>query len=184
MLKFSCPQVIKIIVLLFISVLPIACTNFDSRTYVPRMLPLKDGMVPDFTGRKNIRIFNGYKNSNLILITREYYGAQYYADMKLWTDSAVDTLKRELENRNIQTNDTASKYIKLRITHAYARLLSGYNNCRLFLEVETSKGHKKTFEIFNRYSGNYWRAIDGAVAMSVATMLNDHEILRFIKYSQ
>ncbi|MBW1849278.1 MAG: hypothetical protein JRJ27_19605 [Deltaproteobacteria bacterium] len=177
MSKISYAGVSKIILLLFIFSLPSACSHY----YVPKQHPVKAGMVPDFTGQKSIHIINAHETSNIKL----FYVAgfhKYLGDMQLWTDTAVGVLRSELEIRNIPVKDTASKTITLKIAHANAYQGFASIRCIVTLEVETSEGHRKTFEGNNTSPWTLWRACDGAVTLAVTAMLNDDEILRFLKY--
>lgn len=175
--KFSYAGVGKIIILLFLFTLPAACTHY----YVPNQYPVKPGMVPDFTGQKSIRIINAQETSNVQLFYLAGFH-KYLGDMRLWTDTAVGLLQSELGKRNIQVTNTAAKTIKLKITHANVYQGFASFRCILALEVETSTGYKKTFEGNNTSPWTAYRACDGAVTLAVTAMLNDNEILRFIKY--
>ncbi len=177
MSRISCASVAKILLLLLIFSLPAACTHY----YVPQQYPLKAGTVPDFTGKKAINIINAQQTSNVKLYYAQGFH-KYMGDMQLWTDTAVGLLRSELENRNIQVADAASKFIKLKIIHASAYQGFATIRCIINLEVETSTGYKKTFEGNNTSPWTLFRACDGAVTLAITAMLNDDEILRFIKY--
>jgi len=175
--KISFTGISKIMLVLFICTFPAACSHY----YVPNQYPVKADMVPDFTGKKSIHIINAQKTSNVKLIAAQGFH-KYFGDMQLWTDTAVSLLQSELENRNIPVTDTATKTIQLRITDANAYWGFATIRCILTLEVETSAGHKKSFEGNNTSPWTLWRACDGAVTLAITAMLNDNEILRFIKY--
>ncbi|MBW1849057.1 MAG: hypothetical protein JRJ27_18425 [Deltaproteobacteria bacterium] len=177
MSRFSYTGVSKIILLLFVFTLPAACSHY----YVPKQYPVKAGMAPDFTGNKSIHIINAQETPNMKLIATQGFH-KYLGDMQLWTNTAVGLLRDELESRNIQVTDTATKTIKLKITQANAYFGFATIRCILALEVETSEGHRKTFEGNNTSPWTLWRACDGAVTLAITAMLNDDEILRFIKY--
>jgi hypothetical protein len=94
--KISFAGISKIILLLFVSALPAACSHY----YVPQQYPVKAGMVPDFTGQKSIHIINSQETSNVKLFYVQGFH-KYLGDMRLWTDTAVGVLRNELESRNI-----------------------------------------------------------------------------------
>jgi hypothetical protein len=177
MLKISFAAVSRVIILLIVFALPVGCSHY----YVPKQFPVKAGTVPDFTGNKSIHIVNAQETSKIRLIGSQGMH-KWLGDMQLWTDTAVGVLKSELENRKIQVSDTAAKTIKLKVTHANVYWGFATIRCILEMEAETSKGYRKTFEGNNTSAWTLYRACDGAVTMAITAMLNDDEILRFIKY--
>ncbi len=177
MSKKSYTGVIKVILLISIIALSFGCSHY----YVPSQYPVKAGTVPDYAGQKSIHIINAHKTSNVKLLAAQGIH-KYLGDMQLWTDTAVGVLQSELESKNIQVTDTANKFISLKITHANAYWGFATIRCIVTLEVETSAGHKKTFEGNNTSPWTLYRACDGAVTRAIIAMLNNDEILRFIKY--
>ena len=177
MKTFSYTGAGKKIFLVFILILLSSCTHH----YVPNQFPVKPGMAPDFSSNKNIRVVNAHDTADVKL----FYAAgfhKYMGDMRLWTDTAVNVLRNELEIRNVPVSDGAAKTIKLKITHASAYQGFATIRCIVTLEVEMSDGRRKTFEGNNTSPWTLYRACDGAVTLAVTAMLNDNEILRFIKY--
>ena len=177
MRKTLSAELIKIIILIFILSVFSSCTHH----YVPNQHPVKPGMAPDFSSNKSIRILNAYDASDVKL----FYAAgfhKYMGDMQLWTDTAVNVLRNELEIRNLPVSDSAAKFIKLKITHASAYQGFATIRCIVNMEVETSDGQKRTFEGNNTSPWTIYRACDGAVTLAITAMLNDNEVLRFLKY--
>ncbi len=169
----SCILIIILALLIFSS----GCTHY----YVPKQFPATAGMVPDFTSNNAIAVINAYETGNMTLIGSQ--GAhKWMGDMQLWTDTAIGVLENELQIRQINVTGEASKELKLKITHANTYTGFASIRCVLTLRVETGEGYSKEFEGNNSSPWTLYRACDGAVTRAVEAMLNDEEILKYIKY--
>jgi hypothetical protein len=138
-------------------------------------------MVPDFTSDNAIAVINAHKTGKMALIGSQGVH-KWMGDMQLWTDTAVGVLENELQIRKINVTGEASKTLKLAITHANTYPGFASIRCVLSLRVETGEGYSKEFEGNNSSPWTLYRACDGAVTRAVEAMLNDEEILRYIKY--
>ncbi len=167
----------KNLCLIFFLIVPYGCSHY----YVPKQHPVNPGEAPDFTGMASINIVNAQETPKMNLLATQGFH-KYLGDLQLWSDTAVGLLRSELEKRKIQVTDTAKKTIKLNITHATAHWGFASIRCILTLEVETSDGLRKTFEGNNASPWTLWRACDGAVTRAITALLNDEEMLKFIKY--
>ncbi len=149
------------------------CTSY----YVPKQYPATAGMVPDFTSDNAIAVINAHETGKMTNL-----GYKFMGDMQLWTDTAIGVLENELQIRKINVTGEASKTLKLAITHANIYVGFSTYRCVLTLRVETGEGYSKEFEGNNSSPWLLERACDGAVTRAVEAMLNDEEILKYIKY--
>jgi hypothetical protein len=84
--------------------------------------------------------------------------------------------------RKITVTGDAEKELKLSVTHANGYQGFAALRCIITLRVETGEGYTKEFEGNNTSPWTLYRACDGAVTKAIEAMLNDEEILKYIKY--
>jgi len=175
-LRFNTFRFFMIFIFLLFS---FGCTHY----YVPKQHPVAPGLVPDFTGNNAIAVINAHETGKMTLIGSQM-AHKWMGDMRLWTDTAVGVLQNELQIRRIKVTGDASKELKLAVTHANVYWGFASIRCIITLEVDTGEGYHKTFEGNNSSPWTLYRACDGAVTRAVEAMLNDEEILRYLKYSK
>ena len=170
---------VKILIIFTLLFFPFGCTHY----YVPKQHPVAPGLVPDFSSNEPVAVSNGHKTGKMSLIGTQ--GAhKWMGDVQLWTDTAVGVLKNELQIRSISVTGDASKELTLTVTHANIYWGFASIRCIVTLEVETGEGYHKTFEGNNTSPWTLYRACDGSVTRAVEAMLNDEEILKYLKYSK
>lgn len=167
----------KLFILFILFVFSFGCTHY----YVPNQHPVTPGMVPDFSGHDSVAVINTYESGKMTLIGTQ--GAhKWMGDMRLWTDTAVGVLENELQLRGIKVTGEGAKELKLAITHANVYWGFATIRCILSLKVETGEGYTNIFEGNNSSPWTLYRACDGAVTRAVEAMLNDENILKYLKY--
>lgn len=173
-LKHRTYKLCMILILLFFT---FGCTHY----YVPREYPVRPGMVPDFSSNNSVKVINAYSSGKIV-----FMGAggihKWMGDLRLWTDTSIKVLKNELQLKKISVTGESSKELRVAVTHA--NIYFGFSSirCILSLKVDTGDGYSKEFEGNNTSPWTLYRACDGAVTKAVELMLNDEEILNYIKY--
>jgi hypothetical protein len=138
-------------------------------------------MVSDFSCHDSVAVTNAHESGKMILIGSQ--GAhKWMGDMQLWTDTAVGVLENELQLRGIKVTGESTKELKLTVTHANVYWGFAAIRCILSLKVEAGEGYTNTFEGNNSSPWTLYRACDGAVTRAVEAMLNDENILKYLKY--
>ena len=153
--------------------------------YRPYSLPMKPGMVPDFTASKVVVAIVNAQTSDELIKLRSYWGSSVVANLKEWTGIAVDLLRTELSKRGISVAEDAKKELKLTITQAKS-FRKTYTYTTLTLKVELGNGYIAKFQGEN-YSQSpllhdaMGRSSGGAITRAVAAMLNDRKIISYLK---
>ena len=167
----------KLFIVLTLIICSFGCTHY----YVPKQYPATQGMVPDFTSNHAVAVINAQTSGKVELIGSQGFH-KWMGDLQLWTDTAIGVLENELQMRKITVTGDATKELKLSVRHASVHFGFASIRCVLDLEVETGEGYRKEFEGNNSSPWTLYRACDGAVTRAVEAMLNDEDILKYIKY--
>ena len=109
-------------------------------------------MVREFNVSGNVSIVNAHTPAKEIQISSSASGLKVIADLHQWTDTAVDLLKTELENRGMVVADGEQKELRLAITDAKVYMGFWLMRCILYLKVETGDGYVNEFKA-NKASG-------------------------------
>ncbi|MGA1840654.1 MAG: hypothetical protein ACMUIU_08515 [bacterium] len=166
----------KITIIFFLLVVFCGCTHH----YVPREYPINPAMVPELNVSQPIRLINVQPDNKETLLGK-YMGHKWMGNLTEWTDVAVSLLRTELQKRDINVTEDASKELKLNITKAELIWGAWAIRCILNLRVETGDGYTVDLEGNNASPATLYRAIDGAVTKAVTAMLNDDNILNYLK---
>lgn len=166
--------------ILMMLILLITCSGCSAR-YVPQPYPMKSEMVPELSASQAVTIVNAQN--------RKWFkvpigpNAHMKGNLRKWTNIAVEVLKTELKKNDIIISGGAPKVLKLAITKVYMFCGSVMWNarCVLYLKVETGDGYTKEFEGNNFSVNGYRGASPLAVTKAVAAMLNDGNILGYLK---
>ena len=166
----------KLLVLLLILVGFAGCTHRIS----VEQYPMKEGMVTSFLGEQPVNVINAKDSADEELLGK--LGVHtYLGNLQEWTDTAVKVLETELNDRNIVTTIEAEKKIKLAITKGEVFAHFSTLQCKLDLNMETGDGNTMVFTGDNHSPWTLSRACGGAVVRAVAAMLNDPNILYYLK---
>jgi len=142
--------------------------------------PMKEGMVTSFLGEQPVNVINAKDSADEELLGK--LGVHtYLGNLQEWTDTAVKVLETELNDRNIVTTIEAEKKIKLAITKGEVFAHFSTLQCKLDLNVETDDGNTMVFTGDNHSPWTLSRACGGAVVRAVAAMLNNPNILYYLK---
>lgn len=166
----------KLLVLLLILIGFAGCTHRVS----VEQYPMKEGMVTSFLGEQPVHVINAQDSADEELIGQLGFH-KYLANLQEWTDIAIRVLETELHDRNIVTTTEAEKEIKLAITDVDFYQGAFSIRCKLDLKVETGDGDAKVFTGDNNSPWTLYRACGGAVVRAVGAMLNDPNILYYLR---
>ena len=154
-------NLITIVAALFLSS---GCTNH----YVPDATTYDLDIVPDFESNSDIAIINSQESSKDLLISQSGMN-KTYANLKDWTDVAIEIVQREFTNKEIKIVSDSPKQLRMSIDSVYAMVNGFTNESEVNLKVETSGGYKhKYIGRVTSYAGpdsygGFGRAMDGGV---------------------
>ena len=138
--------------------------------YTPNPSTFKMDAIEEFSSNNSISLINEQISTDDVEFASKGI-AKFTGNLQEWTDTAIQITKRELSKRNMNvTNEDVSKKLKLSIESVKGRL-----------NVETGDGYKNYYIGDNRSPANLYRASDGAVMRAVAAMLNDPNIISYLK---
>lgn len=122
---------------------------------------------------------------NTLPIGGEYYLGEpdiyrYYTDLKQVTDVVVSFLAEELSQKGFSVRADASKSIALNVTGIYLAYLYPYYQCIVEMEYTTSDGFNETVSA-SHSTNRYARACNGAITRGAVDLLNDEDLIDFLK---
>ena len=122
---------------------------------------------------------------NTLPIGGEYYLGEpavyrYYVDLKQVTDVTVSFLAEELSKKGFSVRGDASKSITLNVTEIDLAYMYPSFNCIIEMEYTASDEFNKTISAYHS-SNRYARACNGAITRGVVDLLNDEELIDFLK---
>jgi len=176
MSKATMLKMLRIVSLITILIVFTGCTHRIS----VEQYPMEEGMVASFLGEQPVNVISAQDFAKEELLGK--LGVHtYLGNLQEWTDTAVKVLEAELNDRNIVTTIEAEKKIKLAITKAEVFAHFSTLQCKLDLKVATGDGDTMVFTGDKHSPWTLSRACGGAVVRAVGAMLNDPNILYYLK---
>ena len=122
---------------------------------------------------------------NTLFVGGEYYVGEpdvyhYYADLKQVTDVTVSFLAEELSKKGFLVRGDASKSISLNVTGINLAYIFPSFHCFIEMEYRISDGFNQTVSAYHS-SDRYARACNGAITRGVVELLNDEDLIDFLK---
>jgi len=148
--------------------------------YDPNPYPIQSDRIPPFDVRGTVDVLNNQPETEAVHIGS--VGAhKWMGSLRNFTETVVFSLRMELANRKVRVGADSEKTLKLAVTKV--ALESGMWMARglVYLTVETGEGFQKEFIGINSTPAGQFRAWDGAIALAVIDILNDKEILNYLK---
>ncbi len=110
---------------------------------------------------------------------------RYSTDLKQVTDVTASFLAEELSKKGFSVRGDASKSITLNVTGIYLAYenpsdMNPSYHCLIEMECKTSDGRNKTVRD-SHLSDHHARACNGAITKAVVDLLNDNELIDFLK---
>ena len=151
----------KLIYLLFMVMLVGGCAT------TPTAFPMKPGMLADFKINQSITIQNTGTEESFIN----------------WTNSTIDCLSKEIEKRGASITNDSPIVLKIAVTNKHQNFFYAYwaYKCIISFRVETGSGYAKEFEIYDVSGLSLQRACDFCITKAVAAVLNDKNIVSYLK---
>uniref|UniRef100_UPI004048AA44 hypothetical protein n=1 Tax=Aliarcobacter sp. TaxID=2321116 RepID=UPI004048AA44 len=149
--------------------------------YTPNDSTFKMDPIQEFSSNNSVSLINGQESTNDVEFASKGI-AKFTGNLQEWTNIAIQITKRELSKRNmIVTVEDPSKKLKLSIETVKGTFGAWVVRTEIRLTVETGDGYKNSYIGDNRSPASLNRASDGAVMRAVASMLNDPNIISYLK---
>ena len=149
--------------------------------YTPNPSTFKMDVIEEFSSNNSISLINEQISTDDVEFASQGI-AKFTGNLQEWTGTAIRITERELSKRNMNvTNEDVSKKLKLSIESVKGTFGAWVIRTEIRLNVETGDGYKNSYIGDNRSPANLYRASDGAVMRAVATMLNDPNIISYLK---
>jgi len=105
----------------------------------------------------------------------------YYGNEQSLTDAIVNQLSTELQQRRVDIKTTARKSLEITVTRAHFKRGFVMKAATLEFTVKRGNGMTKSYSVRNSSPASVYRAYNGAVALAVIQMINEPEVLAYIK---
>jgi uncharacterized lipoprotein YajG len=135
----------------------------------PTALPIKDGMLDDFSTSNSIYLVNTANTPEL----------------KKWTNSLITFLSKQLVSHGAKITPDSSRKLEIEIIDTYQNGVYAYwaYKCQLTIRVKTEDGYVNEFDIKDISGLSLQRACNFCVTKTVANILNDSKIREYLGIS-
>jgi len=164
----------KLFFLLLTVVTPLLFSGCSQVIYPRGAIPVKMDVVGSMDANKVVSFTNGVPDSKLTLVATQ--GSQkYFVDYKHWTGSIVSQMEDELRKRGVNVKPESEIGFKVGVESVGIFWGAFSQRCIVRARVEKIDGTwSKNYE-GNNASGNFNRAIDGAVYKAVVAIMGDQD---------
>lgn len=134
--------------------------------------------IHEFSGKGSVNLINGQPSTD-----RTFFYTHHYANPHTWTDLAIQIAGRELAKRGISVSSNTPKALTLSIESANTDVGWVKFTSDITMLVRASNGYTKTYtgEDFSYIRGDPPAEMDTALMKVVAAMLDDPQIVAFLK---
>lgn len=164
-------------ILIFISILSGCAAPIH---YTPS--PNTNQMEPiiEFSSNGEIALVNNQPMTDEVVYCSKL---DMYANYNKWTDVVIQILNREITKRGMKVTISAPKSMKIAVKYAKTDVGFSRVETHIVMAVETASGYKKEYIGRNKsfMGAVVTRQTDGALMRAVAKMLNDPEIVKYLK---
>ena len=133
-----------------------------------------------FTQGQEIRIIKGKSNTSKIFLgnvgVHEYYGSE-----QSLTDGIVDQLAKEMRKKRLEIKSTAEKSLKITVNRSEFEKGLWKIAATIEYTVKFGNGKVKSYTTRNSSPTTVDRTYNGVVALAVIEIINDPEVLKYIK---
>jgi hypothetical protein len=172
-------QLSKLCVCLSILLAFTGCMSMRTNT---QPVILGGNAVPDLNVSNSVALRNGSLNPGEVVIGK-WAGWTVYGDYYKFTETAIGTAKSILAGQNIAVENDASKSLELKVTEAVSEQGAWIFGVTVEMEVKLGTGSIRNYTGIEKYGNGYGttRAIESAIARCVKEMLQDDEILNYLR---
>jgi len=151
--------------------------------YVWKEYPIKPERISSqtsFTEGQGIRIIKGKSNDATICLGIVGVHA-FYGNEQSLTDSIVDQLAKEMRKKGLEIKNTAEKSLEITVNHSIFEPGTWKRAAIIDYTVKFGNGKAKFYTVRNSSPGPVYRIYNGAVALAVIEIINDQEVLNYIR---
>lgn len=164
---------------LFTALIVIAASGC-STTYVPAPGTADVKQIPDFPAGTRVALVNAQPATDIVLLGKNG-PSTYNANLHVWTERLVLSLRETLKKKKVAVNDQAPKVLKVSIDKAAAKTKAGgwAFQCDLTWKVELSDG--TTLPMY--LEEGHWKIEDAsnvAVRRACLITLTNLQVHRFL----
>jgi hypothetical protein len=143
-------------------------------------IAVKMDVVGSIEAEKTVSFANGVTDSKLTLVATQG-SDRYFANYQQWASSIVSQLENELRNRGVQVKPESEVGFKVVVESVGLFWGAFSQRCIVRARVEKTNGTwSRTYE-GNNASGNFNRAIDGAIYKVVVAIMGDQDFRNTIR---
>lgn len=177
MINIQSIKMIRVILLVFSAVLVSACSPVLIKSD-PMAFPFEPGEVPEYKNKTSVTVGNGYDESKIVTLSS--FGRGLEGDLQQYTETTVDILTRELEDRSINVREGSDKTVVLHVYNVAFEQGMWVLHTTLQLEAELGNGKKVVTEGDNRSPANAWRSVNGALKRAVVLLMKHPDFIDYI----
>jgi hypothetical protein len=152
-----------------------ACGN---RAFKPTEYPLRDGLVPALSLAGSVTVTNAQTATTPVVIS-SYAGNGLTASLNEITQVMVQQTQKEVVKNGRLTGNDAPKTISLRVDSLQSKYIAFYFKSELAFEATLGNG-EVIQQTVHHASGVLPQDLDGCIAESVMTLLNDPRVKNYL----
>ena len=161
-----------------LAMLAVICTGCAyTEHYVPTDLSVPPGSISSLAPAGPVMIVNAQESSEEVVTRARLINLP--VNYRLYTESAIQLLKRELESNGVIVSESASKVMNIAILHVGLTKSVVDFWCVIDASLQLGDGPMQGFT--SRGAGPVRKAIDSAMAGLVVQILNDRKVRSFLK---
>ena len=162
-------------VMFFVLMISMGCTH----SVITKQYPIDPKSVPALTSDNPIAIINAQTDTKEVFIGTNGL-AKFTGNLQQYTDTVIETLKTELNKKNIRTSKDAEKTLKVSVTKTSLETGMWGFGCDAYVTIETGDGYKK--ELVGKGGGGVLLvAVNSSVNDAVVAILNDDSVLAYLR---
>jgi hypothetical protein len=163
----------------------IVLVSFGCATRINQMDPTEvvvySEHLPPLTIKNSVTLINNQPSTDPVLLATTGFD-EYYGNLNLWTEGAIDGLTQAIKHRGGDVVPDAKKTLKISVTDA--TLDYGENtwhwHAKVWVEVITGSGLKKEFTAYQIAGVALFEMHNNVVAYAVIEILKDKDIINYL----
>ena len=152
--------------------------------YSPGVYPIAEGKIQPFPVGGPVEIVNAQSISDrenvIARLPRGSKAPWMMGDLQQITQALINQLSGEIEKRGGRVESPSPKQMRVAVTKVAVNQGLWTLNVELALTLQLADRPARSITIENRSPGNVWRALNGAIAVSVIRLLGDEDVLQFL----